>query len=525
MWENRMGSKGVLLVGDCPVGLEFGVDTIAYETGPKFKGIASIPYGVHLVYYSYGGFQREGFFLSIDRHVQVIAWDGREERFTAQSALSGEEEAQHEQEILSGALNSCLAPYPQKQYESWLRLTRHISPTTLTRCHCPPLAHIVSDIEEVDDSRQQLVQGQQVVVSYSPLKEMEQEGLRRAKQQDTSPSLLTAMGMDRSWLLEQLVDHQLQTDCGEVLAEMQLSFLLFLCLHSQSGLNQWKALVTLAVECGHFLLQHEDFAINLIQILYAQLSFVPEDFFEVDLIGRESFLLPALRTLCSALAGGKESGVGLGEDLLEHRNRFLNFLAKRFGLEISLSEVDLMGEASTPSLPFSALPPALQLDITEQDHQALQLQRPNFLAKKRMAVGESGEGEAVKARWELINQSLGIALSGERPEYMEEADVDMHSSAPQQQPEERKEEEQIDLPEISVRELEGSKYCWRYPLLYEEMRRSGGREDMIMTAMRIVDDHFSQAGSTPSEESGVNGDGLVIESLSFIENESSAMIY
>lgn len=522
-----MGSKGVLLVGDCPVGLEFGVDTIAYETGPKFKGIASIPYGVHLVYYSYGGFQREGFFLSIDRHVQVIAWDGREERFTAQTVLSGEEEVQREEEILCGALNTCLAPYPQKQYESWLRLTRNLSLATLDRCLCPPLAHIVSDIEEVDDSRQQLVQGQQVVVSYSPLKEMEQEGLRRAKQQDTSPSLLTAMGMDRSWLLEQLVDHQ-QTDYGEVLAEMQLSFLLFLCLHSQSGLNQWKALVTLTVECGHFLLRHQDFAIALIQTLYAQLSFVPEDFFEDDLIGRESFLLPALRTLCSTLAGGKESGARLGEDLLEHRNRFLNFLAKRFGLEISLSVVDLMGEAGTPSLPFSSLPPTLQLDITEQDHQAQQLQRPNFLAKKRMAVNESCDGEAVKARWELINQSLGSAFSGEQPDDMEEAAADMHSSstAPQpQQTEERKEEEHIELPEIAPRELEGSKYCWRYPLLYEEMRRSGGREDMIMTAMRIVDNHFSKAVSTPSEESGANDDGLVVESLSFIENESSAMIY
>lgn len=43
---------GVLLLLDCPSGLEFGIDNISWQIGPKFKGIKLIPLGTHIIAYS-----------------------------------------------------------------------------------------------------------------------------------------------------------------------------------------------------------------------------------------------------------------------------------------------------------------------------------------------------------------------------------------------------------------------------------------------------------------------------------------
>jgi len=45
---------GILVIVDSPPGIEFGIDCMTYETGPKFRGISMIPAGLHFVYHSSG---------------------------------------------------------------------------------------------------------------------------------------------------------------------------------------------------------------------------------------------------------------------------------------------------------------------------------------------------------------------------------------------------------------------------------------------------------------------------------------
>lgn len=50
---NEAFSKlGVLLLLDCPEGLEFGIDNISWKIGNKFKGVKMIPLGTHIIAYS-----------------------------------------------------------------------------------------------------------------------------------------------------------------------------------------------------------------------------------------------------------------------------------------------------------------------------------------------------------------------------------------------------------------------------------------------------------------------------------------
>jgi A1 cistron-splicing factor AAR2 len=50
--NDKFHSMGVLLLLDCPDGLEFGIDNIAWKTGTKFKGLKLIPLGTHIIAYS-----------------------------------------------------------------------------------------------------------------------------------------------------------------------------------------------------------------------------------------------------------------------------------------------------------------------------------------------------------------------------------------------------------------------------------------------------------------------------------------
>ena len=66
-----LSTTATLLCLDVPGGVNFGLDTYSWQTGPKFKGIKMIPPGVHFVFHSIGDAHgsafvpRVGFWLSL----------------------------------------------------------------------------------------------------------------------------------------------------------------------------------------------------------------------------------------------------------------------------------------------------------------------------------------------------------------------------------------------------------------------------------------------------------------------------
>jgi hypothetical protein len=64
-------------------------------------------------------------------------------------------------------------------------------------------------------------------------------------------------------------------------------------------------------------------------------------------------------------------------------------------------------------------------------------------------------------------------------------------------------------PEVAATatDWEELKFSWRYPLVYESMQRALGREDMLMTARRLLD------------ECGTGTETVQQEAMRFIELE------
>jgi A1 cistron-splicing factor AAR2 len=70
----------VLLLLDCPNGLEFGIDNISWKIGNKFKGVKMVPLGTHIIAYS---LQSENYMFKISRfllftqeqRIQIHRWN------------------------------------------------------------------------------------------------------------------------------------------------------------------------------------------------------------------------------------------------------------------------------------------------------------------------------------------------------------------------------------------------------------------------------------------------------------------
>jgi A1 cistron-splicing factor AAR2 len=133
-------------------------------------------------------------------------------------------------------------------------------------------------------------QNKQAVTSYFPdqariaqfcdVKLLEQN-LRKAI--ISSPSLdssskaqeLSQMYLDNSALLENVVAQYFDSSWEELLAEVQLSFMLFMLIFSFPALQQWKALVNLICKSERVLVSQPNFTSCFIRLFYEQLQYSP----------------------------------------------------------------------------------------------------------------------------------------------------------------------------------------------------------------------------------------------------------
>eukprot|EP01031_Cornospumella_fuschlensis_P041494 gene41494-50636_t len=561
-WEHVIGvDKVVLLVADCPAGLEFGIDCITHETGPNFKGISCIPKGLHFLYYSYGGFQREGFFHTFyNNRVYCLTWDKREERFSVSSDghhmvsihLAQEQQTQLEEEILNGHLNSFLAPYPDKQYQQWLSLSCNLDEALLSYANCPIGSLVLSDGEDlVKDVHSKIPNISNTSTTYdmsignlplfSPVKRMLADGLQRAS--TSAGSQVTNMAMDKSWLLSDIAQHidsQQQShqahshvthgESHSILGELQLSFLMFLFLHSYGALNQYKLLLSVVCESSAYLTAHTAFSTMVLKMLYYQLHFLPDDFF-VDELSRENFLEANMKALCSSLQAAQStaspalpspspSPSSPDEMLQETLYRFQMYVFKRFDIRIHNSDL----EGGTEVMGKDA-------GIDSSDDSPL---NSTMQANKDTLGGVASRWANIHAQLDEVdvhqisstvqNTHIQHNASDAHAGDVKVEDVDMDSD-----PEPTPTSFEPTYITLSDNLCERQKYLydWRYPLLCAEMCLQQGREDMMMTAMRVLDDYFAVVGvegENPRGDVSEDMQKLVNEAMYFVEHESAAVM-
>lgn len=282
---------GVLYITDPPPTLDFGIDCMHYETGNKFRGVSMVPKGLHFVYHSTGMGSRQGFFLYFDKDSIVVkSWDTKNEDISAQLLLP---EAALQALIISinsGQEDQYLGPYPLQQHSSWLNLSNFITASTLQRAgldfHTPIYPGDAEDIpaELLSEQNKQAVTSyfpdQARIAQFCDIKLLE-HNLRNAISGSTTLDAsakaleLSQLYLDNSPLLESVVSQYFDSSWEELLAEMQLSFMLFMLIFSYPALQQWKALVNLICRSERVLVAQPNFTSCFIRLFYEQLQYSP----------------------------------------------------------------------------------------------------------------------------------------------------------------------------------------------------------------------------------------------------------
>ena len=497
------GSGAILIIPDVPLGLDLGINCISFETGPKFRGMSVIPQGLHFIYHSTGMAARQGFFWRTDGHdVSVRRWDPVEEHICASDNLSPESIATLIQELRRGDLNNNLGPYPVAQHHIWLNLSCFIHEKVLLRANCPAeeiiypseahdLASLVipsssskSSTDKFEDKSRKtdkkfILQGNYAqFVNLTAAEVRLRDQINRTTTPANRPGELTALFIDKSLLLDDLLENEYDSSWENILGEMQLSFILFLLIFCYDALEHWKKLVDAVCRSERFLISKPDFAVAFMRILYEQLNFSPSDFFANEL-SKDNFLRPAISVLFENLR--QERGV-LETSVLEHRRRLIKFFQKKFNLFH-----DHGGQSTLENTQLSCD----DLNLVDED-------LPMIVDFSEIDASNCRNGEEGKG---VDSKELHADAEFENPE---KDALSGHPSGTKS-------------PMTSM-EIESQMYCWRYPNLYDSIVLGGLNEDFEMAASRILSE-----SDDPSENIGVTSETLKLakfESKMFLEDEA-----
>lgn len=307
------------------------------------------------------------FWRSGGNEVAVRTWDSFHEHINSENNTSEESLNTLIQQLQRGDLNNNLGPYPLAEHHIWVNLSCFISEDVLIRAECPidkiiypseaddlaSLAIInnnnasknnkyrpketkeINKNEENDkkndrnNEKNMIVEGNYAkFVDVLSIEVKIRDSVNSLKNHEERANNLTALYLDKSIILENLILNDYNNNYENILGEMQLSFLLFLLIYCHDALEHWKKLIDTICKSERILISKPEFTIAFMRILYEQLNFAPTDFFANEL-SKDNFLRPAVSALFENL--NQKKGV-LNNSVLEHTKRLLTFFQKKFDL-------------------------------------------------------------------------------------------------------------------------------------------------------------------------------------------------
>jgi A1 cistron-splicing factor AAR2 len=297
-----MNKESVIVFPEIPTAVDMGLNLMNFVTGENFRGISDVPPGLALIYYSTNPGCRQGFFKRLERgEICIREWDVQNEEIIAGlNYLMTEGSIRNlKAALLEGLLNHQLGPYSYNDHHVWKNLTNFIDDNLLLLRNVPEERTIITsdmaiDIENyshqrrlngkksVNSSNEEIVHSHNIttVPIYSDINIIQSRIYEKYRD---NPQMLSSINMDQTIIMEELIEQECQSSNCLLLGEIQLSFLIFICLHSLDAFHQWKKLLHLVCNSESYLCNHIEFTITFIRLFYHQLNFNPSNFFETEI--------------------------------------------------------------------------------------------------------------------------------------------------------------------------------------------------------------------------------------------------
>ena len=262
---------GVLVCEGLPSGVTIVVDHREFGVSPGqvVHGVRDLCVGAHFcaTVCAAGQFP-SGFFFIVERegHVVVRKWDSEDECLK-------ECETKEDADALAFRVTSCasyaskMLRYDKAWREPWRDLTGHITRDTIARVS--PVGKVISVLGEPDgtggtfqqsDHEKRLEEQLQVGRDSAPASSSPAHHSRRCKcfyvevpRKLDSKGLtgrdLTLLYLDKTRVLEDVVETKLGGRYEELLGELEFAFVAFAMCQSLAGFQQWKQLTCLLLGC------------------------------------------------------------------------------------------------------------------------------------------------------------------------------------------------------------------------------------------------------------------------------------
>ncbi|WVN88417.1 uncharacterized protein L203_103626 [Cryptococcus depauperatus CBS 7841] len=324
LWE----VGGFLILRDLPEGSEFGIDGIVHIV-KKFSGIKFLPPGIHLVSWSPPSSTAGPSVIPIrrailrdfapkERYILDYVQDHENVDVPADASTISDESLK--------TLDKELAPYPFQGVDAWKALISYLTPSVLSSVlgadgrvdGMMPVSgqdedSLAKDMRDKLDEMKKKSEIQEA--GYKTLK-FARFDLKRSWREGAVGEEVTRFSRDKSWLLGHVIANQLHREPRQLLAHLQLSFILLLHLSSYSCLIKYKHILTLFCHSSSFLIspstflpppinnpnasvgtEIKNFFREVINIVRTHLEALPDGAFETELPEMDVFFLDQLESL------------------------------------------------------------------------------------------------------------------------------------------------------------------------------------------------------------------------------------
>lgn len=285
--------QSVLLFLDGPADrLEFSFDGVFGRIGEKFEGFFQVPPGIHFISYRMTGSVRgdeicsgEGPFTTVilnlvksQASVLTFAWNQQEESFKLSNfdtcrlspLVFSEKLLQYPGLLSYSRFMACQVG----SAESWQSLTALIREQDLRRVFCE--TELVKDsqvfeVTSMHESHHSLLKGvndcNSAIIRFIPIPSLKDFS-------KANPLLTTACAMDKT-----LIFDSLNVSILDLLAELQISFLLLTFAQNFEGFEQWIDIVQLLCHSGRLMRNNYVECERFLQLIQEHLESCPNDFF------------------------------------------------------------------------------------------------------------------------------------------------------------------------------------------------------------------------------------------------------